>query len=93
MNFSLLDRFWNNAHAVLIVATLMWAGHTVVLRMSVGEISPMLLMGFRWIGCFILLTLFLWVDVKKQIPSVNKRLPWVAIMGGIGMAGFTICSP
>ena len=87
----IINMIWSSPHSLLVMASLMWAGHANVLKVSVGEISPMLLMGFRWIGCFILLTLFLWVDVKKQIPSVNKRLPWVMIMGGIGMAGFTIC--
>ena len=83
--------FWLSPHSLLIMTTLMWAGHANVLKVSIGEISPMLLMGFRWIGCFLLLVLFLWSDVKNYLPSVKKRLPWVWLMGGLGMAGFTIC--
>ncbi len=86
-----LSFIWLSPHSLLIMTTLMWAGHANVLKVSINEISPMLLMGCRWIGCFIILTLFLWSDVKKHIPSVRRRLPWVAIMGGIGIAGFTIC--
>ena len=87
----LLKVIWSSPHSLLTMTTLMWAGHANVLKLSIGEISPMLLMGFRWIGCFIILTIFLWSDVQKYIPSVKKRLPWVSVMGGIGLAGFTIC--
>ena len=87
----ILDFLWSSPHSLLGMTTLMWAGHANVLKVSVGEISPMLLMGFRWIGCFLLLTFFLRSKVKKYIPSVSKRLTWVIIMGGFGMAGFTIC--
>ena len=87
----LLGFIWSSPHTLLIMATLMWAGHANVLKVSISEISPMLLMAFRWIGCFIILTAFLWSDAIKYIPSVKRRLPWVGIMGGIGMAGFTIC--
>ena len=87
----ILSLFWSSPHSLLTMTTLMWAGHANVLKVSIGEISPMLLMGLRWIGCFIILLIFLWPDVKSQIPIVRKRLPWVWLMGGFGMAGFTIC--
>ena len=87
----IVNVFWLSPHSLLIMTTLMWAGHANVLKVSIGEISPMLLMGFRWIGCFLLLILFLWSDVKNYLPSVKERLPWVWLMGGLGMAGFTIC--
>ena len=51
----------------------------------------MLLMGLRWIGCSIILTIFLFKDIKVYVPKVKERLSWVWIMGGGGMAGFTIC--
>ena len=87
----LIYLIWLSPHSLLIMTTLMWAGHVSVLKVSIGEISPMLLMGFRWIGCFIILSFYFWSDIKKYVPSVKKRLPWVGIMGGIGMGGFTMC--
>ncbi len=90
MNFSLLDRFWNNAHAVLIVATLMWAGHTVVLRMSVGEISPVLLMELRWLGSFLILLALYHKSLPRYMPLILQHWRWVFGMGGIGLAGFTL---
>ena len=87
----LLSFIWSSPHILLIMATFMWAGHANVLKVSINEISPMLLMAFRWVGCLIILTFFLWSDAIKYIPSIKRRLPWVGMMGGIGMAGFTIC--
>ena len=88
---NLLGFIWSSPHSLLTMTTLMWAGHANVLKVSISEISPMLLMSFRWIGCFIILAFFLWSDVKKYTPVIKKRLPWVGTMGGVGMAGFTIC--
>ena len=90
MNISLFDRFWNSAHAVLATATLMWAGHTVVLRMSVGEISPVLLMELRWLGSFLILLVLFHKSLPSYLPLVLKHWRWVFAMGGIGLAGFTI---
>ncbi len=86
-----LKFFWDSPNKLLILTTLMWAGHANVLKISIGEVSPMLLMGFRWIGCFLILSTFLWSDVKTFIPKEKKNLLWVFLMGGLGMAGFTIC--
>ena len=87
----LVKFFWSSPHILLVLTTLMWAGHANVLKISLGEVSPMLLMGFRWIGCFIILSIFLWSDVKIHLPAVKKRLSWVILMGGVGLAGFTTC--
>ena len=90
MNISLFDRFWNSAHAVLAMATLMWAGHAVVLRMSVGEISPFLLMELRWLGSFLILLVLFHKSLPSYVPVVLKHWRWVFAMGGIGLAGFTL---
>ena len=72
------------------MATLMWAGHTVVLRMSVGEISPVLLMELRWLGSFLILLVLFHKSLPSYLPVVLKHWRWVFGMGGIGLAGFTL---
>ena len=90
MKIPLFDRFWNSAHAVLAMATLMWAGHTVVLRMSVGEISPVLLMELRWLGSFLILLVLFHKSLPSYLHVVLKHWRWVFGMVGIGLAGFTL---
>ena len=81
-----LLRLWNSPHVVLTLATLMFAGHTIAARISVNEISPMLLMELRWILCLLVLIAFCRRKLISQIPAVKERLGWVFMMGGFGMA-------
>lgn len=85
-----LLHLWNTPHVVLTLATMMWAGHTIAARISVDEISPMLLMELRWILCLLVLIAFCRKQLVAQIPAVKKRLGWVFMMGAFGMAGFTV---
>ena len=85
-----LLRLWNSPHVVLTLATLMFAGHTIAARISVNEISPMLLMELRWILCLLVLIVFCRKKLITQIPAVKERFGWVFMMGGFGMAGFTV---
>ena len=87
---SFFDRFWSSPHAVLVMASLMWAGHTVALRMSVGEISPVLLMELRWLGSFLILAVIFHKTVPRYLPLVWEHWRWFFGMGGIGLAGFTL---
>ena len=81
-------RLWNSPHFTLIMATLMWAGHTIVARLSVGEMSPMVMMGLRWFACLAILAFIFRRQIGVEWPRVRERLVWVILMGG-GMAGFT----
>lgn len=68
---------------------LMWAGHTVAARLSVGEMSPMVMMGLRWFACLAILVIIFRRQLRAEWPRVRERLVWVLLMGGGGMAGFT----
>ena len=87
---SLIQKLWQSPHVVLILAPLMWAGHTIVARLSVDEISPMLLMLMRWVTCLGILLVINRNKIGAHLPDVKQRFGWVFLMGGVGMAGFTI---
>ena len=87
---SVIDRFWGSAHAVLLMATLIWAGHAVALRMSVGEISPVLLMQLRWLGAFLILVVIYRKTLPRYAPLAMQNWRWVLAMGGGGLAGFSL---
>ena len=84
-----MTRLWNSPHFTLIMAMLMWAGHTIVARLSVGEMSPMVMMGLRWFACLAILAFIFRRQIGAEWPRVRERLVWVMLMGGGGMAGFT----
>ncbi|NCW54115.1 MAG: EamA family transporter, partial [Rhodobacteraceae bacterium] len=81
---------WENPHLVLALAALMWGGHTIVARASVGEVSPMLLMALRWLLCLLVLAVFLRREIKRDWPILRANMLWLMLMGGVGLAGFTI---
>ena len=84
-----MTRLWDSPHFTLTMAMWMWAGHTIAARLSVGEMSPMVMMGFRWMACPAILTFVFRKQMVTEWPRVRARLGWVAAMGGLGMAGFT----
>jgi len=84
-----VTRLWDSPHFTLTMAMWMWAGHTIAARLSVGEMSPMVMMGFRWMACLAILTFVFRKQMVTEWPRVRARLGWVAAMGGLGMAGFT----
>ena len=86
----LLNKLWCNAHLLLILAALFWAGHAIVLRMSVGEISPILLMELRWLCSFLILATIFRGKILSYLDQAVKNWRWIMIMGGVGLAGFTI---
>jgi drug/metabolite transporter (DMT)-like permease len=72
------------------MATLIWAGHAVALRMSVGEISPVLLMQLRWLGAFLILVVIYRKTLPRYAPLALQNWRWVLAMGGGGLAGFSL---
>jgi len=86
----LFNRFWNTAPLLLVLAPLMWGGHTVAARLSVGEISPMMMMALRWFSCLLILLVLYRRQLGAQMPIVRQRLVWIWAMGGFGLAGFTV---
>ena len=84
-----MTRLWNSPHFTLTMAMWMWAGHTIAARLSVGEMSPMVMMGLRWMSCLAILAFIFRKQMVAEWPRVRARLGWVAAMGGLGMAGFT----
>ncbi len=45
----LLRSAWANPILLLVLTTLIWAGHSIVARLSVGQIGPMTLTCLRWL--------------------------------------------
>jgi drug/metabolite transporter (DMT)-like permease len=86
----MIARFWQNAHLLLALASLFWAGHAVALRMSVGDISPLLLMELRWLGSCLILAVMFRRRLLAYWPAVIARWRFVLAMGGGGLAGFTV---
>ena len=50
----------------------------------------MLLMALRWLLCLLILAVFLRHEIKRDWSILKPNLSWLMLMGGVGLAGFTI---
>ena len=76
------------AYFFLLVATLCWGLNANFSRLAVGEISPMQVVTFRWLGVVLLMLVFARENIIRDWPILRRHLPFVAIMGGFGFTVF-----
>ena len=76
------------AYAVMTVAAWCWAGNSIFSRLAAGEVSPMLLVTFRWVGVLLLMLIFARRYIVQDWPVLRQHMPFIAIMGACGFTGF-----
>jgi drug/metabolite transporter (DMT)-like permease len=72
----------------LTIATLCWGLNANFSKLAVGEISPMQVVTFRWLGVVLLLLLFARAKIRRDWPLLREHLPFLALMGGLGFTVF-----
>lgn len=83
-------RLWSNAYLLLTLTALFWGGNAVASRLAVGEISPMMLTGLRWVFVCVLLTPFYISGLREARPTLMRR-PWrMTAMAVLGFTGFNL---
>jgi len=80
--------FWNSPTLVLSLTSLMFAGHSVVGRLAVGQISPMTLTCARWALALIPLSLAARRDFAGDLAVLRPRWLFVVAMGALGFTAF-----
>ncbi len=81
------SRIMRNPWLLLTFSSLVWGGNVAAARFAVGEISPMVLVGLRWIVVAALIA----VMMGKRLGAVLGSLrPHWAFLLPMGVIGFTI---
>ena len=88
MKSQMLSRAYSSAPFLLFLATLGWGSNTIASRLAVGEVSPMLLIFFRWGFVVVILLSLYWRQMIDEWPIIRPRLKWLLIMGGCGLSLF-----
>ena len=88
MKSQILSRAYSSAPFLLFLATLGWGSNTIASRLAVGEVSPMLLIFFRWGFVVVILLCLYWRQMIDEWPIIRPRLKWLLIMGGCGLSLF-----
>ena len=88
MRSQILSRAYSSSPFLLFLATLGWGSNTIASRLAVGEVSPMLLIFFRWGIVVVILLALYWRQMIDEWPVIRPRLKWLLIMGGCGLSLF-----
>ena len=88
MRSQILSRAYSSSPFLLFLATLGWGSNTIASRLAVGEVSPMLLIFFRWGFVVVILLSLYWRQMIDEWPVIRPRLKWLLIMGGCGLSLF-----
>ena len=86
----ILKSAYGNAYFLLTVCAMCWGGNAIAGRLAVGEVSPMLLTLFRWLGVTILIWTFARPRIMAEAPVLKANLLYFLLMGAIGFTGFNV---
>ena len=79
---------WARPILLLVLTTLIWAGHSIVGRLSVGQIGPMTLTCMRWGAALVPILAVARPALRRDWPILTARWRYVAIMGALGYTAF-----
>ncbi|MGH1350748.1 MAG: DMT family transporter [Methyloligellaceae bacterium] len=81
-----------NAHILLCLTTLFWAGNFVLARGVSGHFPPIALAWFRWTLAFMIILPFTIGQVRKDWPIIKKHIPVLITLGVLGVGSFNTLS-
>jgi drug/metabolite transporter (DMT)-like permease len=84
----MIDSHHLRAYLLLIVTTWCWGLNAIFSKLAIGEITPMQLVTFRWLGVVILLSLFARRHIIRDWPILRRHLPFLCLMGSCGFTAF-----
>ena len=79
---------FGSAPIFLTLATFGWGTNVVAGQLAVDEVSPMILIFFRWGLLVLLIFLLARREMLYAWPKIRSRLFWVFLMGGCGLSFF-----
>ena len=84
----LIQSVWARPILLLVFTTLVWAAHSIVGRLAVGQIGPMTLTCLRWAVALIPIFIAARPSLRQDWPALRARWPYLAIMGASGYTAF-----
>ena len=84
----LLRSVWANPILLLVLTTLIWAGHSIVARLAVGQIEPMTTTCLRWLFALAPILAAARPSLRRDWPTLCAHWPYLLAMGALGYTGF-----
>jgi drug/metabolite transporter (DMT)-like permease len=84
----ILRSAWASPMPLLVLTTLIWAGHSIVGRLAVGEIGPMTLTTMRWLLALGPILAAARPSLRRDWPVLRAHWVYLLAMGALGYTGF-----
>ena len=65
-----------------------WGANTVFAKLAVGEVSPMMLTAWRWLGVVILAWLLAYRGIRSEWATLRANIWYLFAMGALGFTAF-----
>ena len=78
------SRIMRNPWLLLTFSSLVWGGNVVAARFAVGEISPMALVGLRWVVVSVIILVFARGRLGTTLASLKPHWAYLLPMGVVG---------
>jgi drug/metabolite transporter (DMT)-like permease len=85
-----MTRFLVSPSLLLIYASLLWGGNTVVARAIIDDIGPLSISFWRWLLAIAVLLPFTWRQVRRDWPTLARNLGYVAALGFSSVTIYTV---
>jgi drug/metabolite transporter (DMT)-like permease len=79
---------WANPILLLVLTALIWAGHSIVGRLAVGEIGPMTLTCLRWALALAPILAAARPSLRRDWPVLRAHWLYLLAMGALGYTAF-----
>jgi drug/metabolite transporter (DMT)-like permease len=84
----ILRSAWASPILLLVLTTLIWAGHSIVGRLAVGEIGPMTLTCMRWGLALAPILAAARPSLRRDWPVLRAHWLYLLVMGALGYTAF-----
>ncbi len=84
----LMQSAWASPILLLVLTTLIWAGHSIVGRLAVGQIAPMTLTTLRWGVALVPILIVARPALRRDWPVLRAHWLYMAAMGALGYTAF-----
>lgn len=87
---AILNDLYQSPTLLLVLTTLFWAGNVIAGQLALGEITPLQLVLFRWVGVLLILWPLYAGEVRKYWPIARPRIGRLIVTSIFGFTLFNI---
>jgi drug/metabolite transporter (DMT)-like permease len=84
----LMQSAWASPILLLVLTTLIWAGHSIVGRLAVGQIAPMTMTTLRWGVALVPILIAARPALRQDWPVLRANWLYLTAMGALGFTAF-----